>query len=140
MSRCVSYSIIQNISDSMYIVKYMSVDDQIAIVGNGNQGSLLDLNFWKVLTRPYPTDTQSWFHSQEINVLVDSPQLVEEWWKGINANQNTAQHGRVDVKDGVWRDETGRIVQSSGTKKAGLFGGLKGISGAINRVRGTGGF
>jgi len=103
-------------------VKFMSVDDQIVIVGNGNQ------------------DTQSWFHSQEINVLIDSPQLAREWYEGINANQNTRKYGLVSNKDGVWRDKEGKAVESSGIKNTGFLGGLKGISGAIARVRGTGGF
>ena len=100
----------------------MAVDDQIAILGNGNQ------------------DTQSWFHSQEINVLVDSPQLVHEWITGIDANQNTKKYGLVSNKDGIWRAPDGRVVESSGTKTTGFLGGLKGISVAIRRVRGTGGF
>ncbi|KAI5115003.1 hypothetical protein M0805_001512, partial [Coniferiporia weirii] len=105
-------------------VKFMSVDDSISILGNGNQ------------------DTQSWFHSQEVNVLVDSPALAAEWYAGINANQNTREHGIVDNTDGVWRarDGSGRVVESSGTKTTGPLGGLKGLSGAIKRVRGTGGF
>ena len=102
----------------------MAVDDTIAIQGNGNQ------------------DTQSWFHSQEVNVLVDSPALVAEWLQGINPNQNTVRFGLVSDEDGVWRarDGSGRVVESSGVKKTGLFGGLKGVSGAIKRLRGTGGF
>ena len=72
-------------------------------------------------------------------MLVDSPALCAEWWAGLNANQNTLRFGRVDA-DGVWRDSEGRAVQSSGTEKTGMFGGLKGISGAIARVRGKGGF
>jgi hypothetical protein len=101
----------------------MCVDDTIAIQGNGNQ------------------DTQSWFHSQEVNILVDSPDLVSQWLKGINANQNTMRFGRVD-QDGIWRapDGSGRVVESSGVKKGGVFGGLKGVGGAIRRLRGTGGF
>ncbi|KAI0050745.1 hypothetical protein FA95DRAFT_1535710 [Auriscalpium vulgare] len=106
-------------------VKFMCVDDQIAILGNGNQ------------------DTQSWFHSQEINVLVDSPALVAEWLHGINANQNTLQYGRVSDTDGVWREggrPDGEVVQASGVATAGMLGRLKGLTGAVARVRGTGGF
>jgi len=103
-------------------VKFMAVDDQIAILGNGNQ------------------DTQSWFHSQEINTLIDSPQLVSEWLKGINANQNTLLYGRVDKSDGIWRDEDGNEVKASGVGSGGPLGRLKGLSGAVKRVRGTGGF
>ena len=99
----------------------MSVDDEIAIFGNGNQ------------------DTQSWFHSQEINVLVDSPQLVREWIAGIDANQNTAAYGRVSDVDGVWRQD-GTVIQASGTKSASVIGNLKGLKSAVRRLRGTGGF
>jgi len=103
-------------------VKFLAVDDQVAIFGNGNQ------------------DTQSWFHSQEINVMVDSASLVSEWLKGINANQNTLLYGKVDDKDGVWRDEEGNELKASGLGGGGPLGRLKGLSGAIKRVRGTGGF
>ncbi|EJD06160.1 uncharacterized protein FOMMEDRAFT_104658 [Fomitiporia mediterranea MF3/22] len=105
-------------------VKFMSVDSQVVMLGNGNQ------------------DTQSWFHSQEINVLIDSAELAREWIIALNANQNTEKFGLVDAKDGVWRaaDGSGRVVESSGVKQSGPFGGLKGIAGAIRRVRGTGGF
>ncbi|KAL5511953.1 hypothetical protein ACEPAH_5172 [Sanghuangporus vaninii] len=105
-------------------VKFMAVDSQVTMVGNGNQ------------------DTQSWFHSQEINLLIDSEELTREWLKGIDANQNTRRYGRVDPKDGVWRapDGSGRVIESSGTKKKGPVGGLKGIAGAYRRARGNGGF
>jgi hypothetical protein len=44
-------------------------DEHVGIQGNGNQ------------------DVQSWFHSQEINVLVDSASVCAEWLDAINANQ-----------------------------------------------------
>ena len=102
----------------------MCIDDTVTILGNGNQ------------------DTQSWFHSQEVNALIDSPALASQWLRGINANQNTVKFGRVSNEDGVWHapDGSGRTVQSSGTKNVGLLGGLKGVGGAIRRLRGTGGF
>lgn len=100
----------------------MAIDDQVAIFGNGNQ------------------DTQSWFHSQEVNVMVDSKQLVAEWIKGTDANQNTSRYGQVDHKDGVWRDGDGNIVQATGVQSTGILGRMKGFGGAIARVRGTGGF
>jgi hypothetical protein len=78
------------------LVKYASFDDQVAIMGNGNQ------------------DTQSWFHSQEINIMVDSPQICKEWYEGINHNQNTFQHGLLDEKDGLYRDKQGQVIQSAG--------------------------
>ena len=102
----------------------MAVDDQVTMLGNGNQ------------------DTQSWFHSQETNLLIDSAQLTAEWLRGIDSNQNTRKFGLVDDADGIWRarDGSGRVVQSSGVKNVGPITGMKGVVGAVRRVRGTGGF
>lgn len=72
--------------------------------------------------------------------MVDSRELVAEWIKGINANQSTAKYGLVSDEDGVWRDENGEVVEASGVVTAGFLGRLKGLGGAIARVRGTGGF
>lgn len=65
-------------------VKFMSVDGHLAILGNGNQ------------------DTQSWFHSQEANILVDSSEIVTNWLSLLHSNQSTFEYGRVD-DDGIWR-------------------------------------
>ncbi|KAL1410654.1 hypothetical protein Q8F55_004673 [Vanrija albida] len=70
-------------------IKLMIVDGTIAITGNGN------------------VNHQSWFHSQELNILVDSEQLCTDWRAGIDSNQNTRVCGRVQP-DGVWRDAAGR--------------------------------
>lgn len=67
-------------------VKFMQVDDQVAIQGNGNQ------------------DTQSWYHSAEVNVLIDSAQIVGDWMQTLHRQQNTHLYGRVD-DDGIWRDK-----------------------------------
>lgn len=64
----------------------MQVDDQVAIQGNGNQ------------------DTQSWYHSAEVNVMIDSAQIVHDWMETLNRQQNTLLYGRVD-DDGIWRDK-----------------------------------
>ncbi|EPQ55823.1 hypothetical protein GLOTRDRAFT_138593 [Gloeophyllum trabeum ATCC 11539] len=72
-------------------VKFMVIDDEVGIQGNGNQ------------------DTQSWFHSEEVNVLVDSKQIVREWMEALEANQNTGRYGKVQ-RDGIWRDSLGRTV------------------------------
>ncbi|KAH6603530.1 hypothetical protein Trco_008305 [Trichoderma cornu-damae] len=69
-------------------VKLLIVDDSVGIQGSGNQ------------------DTQSWFHSQEINVMVDSSEICLKWREGIERNQNTKMFGRVS-EDGVWRDKDG---------------------------------
>lgn len=72
-------------------VKFMAIDDEVGIQGNGNQ------------------DTQSWFHSQEINVMIDSKQVVGEWMHALISNQNTQLYGKVGP-DGIWRDEAGHTV------------------------------
>lgn len=58
-------------------VKVMIVDEHIGIQGNGNQ------------------DTQSWYHSQEINVMFDSALICRAWIDGLRRNQNTAVYGQV---------------------------------------------
>ena len=73
-------------------VKLAIFDDCVGMAGNGNQ------------------DTQSWYHSQEVNVLLDSRQVCEDWLNGLHHNQNTSHYGRIDPKDGVWRDAKGQTV------------------------------
>ncbi|KAK4056738.1 hypothetical protein OIO90_002290 [Microbotryomycetes sp. JL221] len=81
-------------------VKFMSVDDQCAIVGNGNLLSLKSVR-----------DTQSFMHSQEANVLIDDPQVVKDWLDQLRTNQSSHKFGRVDT-DGIWRDqETGQQLE-----------------------------
>ncbi|PWN48535.1 hypothetical protein IE53DRAFT_381263 [Violaceomyces palustris] len=77
-------------------VKFASFDGQVAILGSGNQ------------------DTQSWFHSQEINVMVDSAQIVSEWMKALRRNQSTHIYGKVDQRDGIWRGRNGAEVADTG--------------------------
>ncbi|KAI9621365.1 hypothetical protein KEM48_007768 [Puccinia striiformis f. sp. tritici PST-130] len=72
-------------------VKFMAIDDSVGIQGNSNH------------------DTQSWFHSQETNVMIDSPKVVQEWVNRLISNQNTKLYGRVDA-DGIWRDAEGHTV------------------------------
>ncbi|KAK4126392.1 hypothetical protein N657DRAFT_670433 [Parathielavia appendiculata] len=61
-------------------VKLMIVDGAVAIQGNGNQ------------------DTQSWFHSQEVNVMIDSEELCAEWLAALRRNQNMEMFGRQLVR------------------------------------------
>lgn len=70
-------------------VKFMQVDGHVGIQGNGNQ------------------DTQSWYHSCEVNIMVDSELIVSDWMAAIYRQQNTELYGRVD-DDGIWRDKTTR--------------------------------
>ncbi|KAF9876581.1 hypothetical protein CkaCkLH20_05989 [Colletotrichum karsti] len=63
-------------------VKLMIVDESIAIVGSGNQ------------------DTQSWFHSQEVNIMLESRDVCRAWIDGLRRNQNTHlyDHNRLVTK------------------------------------------
>jgi hypothetical protein len=61
-------------------------------------------------------DTQSWFHSQEVNIMVDSPFLVKEWMENFALNQNTGEYGRVD--------EDGKLLSGHPVPKKEGIGGL----------------
>jgi hypothetical protein len=104
----------------------MVVDGHIGIQGNGNQ------------------DTQSYFHSQEINIMLDSELVCKAWMDGIMRNQNTHIYGKVlkeGPEAGCWVDpETGKQAEGAIGVDAGKFAWAKGIVGAVQRVRGAGGF
>lgn len=101
-------------------IKFMAIDDEVGIAGNGNQ------------------DTQSWFHSQEVNVMVDSPQVVREWMDALHKNQNTELYGRVD-QDGIWRYEDGRPLEHLNMLRGtGPFGRIKGLFDTFTRATGSG--
>jgi phosphatidylserine/phosphatidylglycerophosphate/cardiolipin synthase-like enzyme len=102
-------------------IKLLIVDESVAIQGSGNQ------------------DTQSWFQSQEVNVMVDSPLVCEAWREAIERNQNTRQYGKAR-KDGCWYDEQGVLAEGSLGSEVGKFAWAKGIKGAVGRVTGHGGF
>ncbi|KAL4808296.1 hypothetical protein BDV18DRAFT_98068 [Aspergillus unguis] len=104
-------------------IKLMIVDEAVAIQGNGN------------------LDTQSYYHSQEVNLLLDSPQICKSWLDAINRNQNTAKYGLVSPDDGCWHDpQTGEMAEGSLGLDPGRFSWAKGAVGVVQRVRGTGGF
>lgn len=107
-------------------IKLMIVDDHIAIQGSGNQ------------------DTQTWYHSQEVNVMIDSPLVCRKWLEGIRQNQNTHLYGEVEregTNAGCWVDPTtGKQADGAIGVSAGRFSWATGIKGAIARVQGTGGF
>ncbi|OAX81244.1 hypothetical protein ACJ72_04416 [Emergomyces africanus] len=104
-------------------IKLMIIDEHIAIQGSGN------------------LDTQSIFHSQETNVLLDSAEVCQTWLRGINKNQNTATYGAVSSQDGCWHDPmTGDMVEGAIGVNPGRFSWIKGFVGAIKRVKGVGGF
>eukprot|EP01111_Echinosteliopsis_oligospora_P016142 TRINITY_DN6593_c0_g1_i1.p1 TRINITY_DN6593_c0_g1~~TRINITY_DN6593_c0_g1_i1.p1 ORF type:complete len:511 (+),score=110.86 TRINITY_DN6593_c0_g1_i1:62-1594(+) len=59
-------------------IKFLSADGQIAMMGSGNM------------------DTQTWFHSQEVNVVIDSALLVKEWTDLFEAFQKTTTSGLIN--------------------------------------------
>ncbi len=103
-------------------IKLMIVDECVGIVGSGNQ------------------DTQSWFHSQEVNLMLDSPQICRAWIDALRRNQNTGIYGAVDRKDGIWRDEEGKGIDGAMGVNAGRFSWVTGAVGAVKRLQGVGGF
>lgn len=121
-----NYPIHKTFSKRSCHIKLMIVDEHIAIQGSGNQ------------------DTQSWYHSQEVNIMLDSSFVCQKWMEGIRQNQNTHLYGQVE-KDGAdagcWKDPaTGKQSEGAIGVNAGRFSWAKGFEGAIARVRGTGGF
>lgn len=107
---------------SIAVTLKVVIDSSVIIQGNGNQ------------------DTQSWFHSQEVNVMIDSAMLSEKIREQIDSNQNTLYYGLVDPRDGVWRDKVGNTLPGQRPPPSGPFKSLVGVKGAIQRVRGEGGF
>ncbi|KAJ3818930.1 IQ calmodulin-binding motif protein [Lentinula raphanica] len=104
-------------------IKILIVDSRIAMQGNGNQ------------------DTQTYFHSQEINVMLESEEVCKRWMEGLRRNQNTEKFGLVSSVDGCWHDPTtGELPEGSIGIDPGRFSWAKGVVGAVQRVRGAGGF
>ncbi|KAF2638859.1 phospholipase D/nuclease [Massarina eburnea CBS 473.64] len=103
-------------------IKLMIVDGHLGIQGNGNQ------------------DTQSWYHSMEVNIMIDSKQICGDWVNVLLSNQNTHIYGIASQEDGMWRDESGKEAEGAIGKDPGRFSWAKGVVGAVQRVRGAGGF
>ncbi|OAQ99609.1 hypothetical protein LLEC1_04887 [Akanthomyces lecanii] len=102
-------------------IKLLIVDGSVGIQGSGNQ------------------DTQSWFHSQEVNVMVDSAEVCGKWRAAIDRNQNTGRFGRV-ADDGVWRDADGRPGAGYMGDPGPVRGLFKGVAGMFMKMEGLGGF
>ncbi|KAL7822304.1 hypothetical protein V8C26DRAFT_390667 [Trichoderma gracile] len=96
-------------------VKLLIADGCVGVQGSGNQ------------------DTQSWFHSQEINVMVDSAEICAKWREGIERNQNTKLFGRV-AADGVWRDEKGEPGEGYMGDPGSVEGLIKGVWGMYKKM------
>ncbi|KAM0228267.1 hypothetical protein ACHAP5_011986 [Fusarium lateritium] len=102
-------------------IKLLIVDESVGIQGSGNQ------------------DTQSWFHSQEINIMVDSKEICCKWREGIDRNQNTRKFGKV-AQDGIWRDSVGNPGKGYMGNPGTVMGLVKGVFGMVMKMKGPGGF
>ncbi|UNI19304.1 hypothetical protein JDV02_005496 [Purpureocillium takamizusanense] len=103
-------------------VKLLIADGAVGVQGSGNQ------------------DTQSWFHSLEVNLMVDSAEVCARWREGIERNQNTARFGRA-AADGVWRDpETGEPAEGYQGDPGRVSGLVRGVAGMALKAKGMGGF
>jgi hypothetical protein len=72
--------------------------------------------------------------------MIDSESVCAAWLDGIRRNQNTHLYGMASQEDGIWRDADGKEAEGAMGKDAGHFAWAKGMLGAVNRVRGLGGF
>lgn len=102
-------------------IKLLIADGHIGIQGSGNQ------------------DTQSWCHSQEVNVMIDSAEVCAKWREGIDRNQNTAKFG-VSAQDGIWRDENGNPGEGYMGNPGKAMGLVKGVKGMLKKMSDKGGF
>jgi phosphatidylserine/phosphatidylglycerophosphate/cardiolipin synthase-like enzyme len=102
-------------------IKLLIADDHVGIQGSGNQ------------------DTQSWYHSQEINIMLESEEVCRKWREGIERNQNTARFG-VAAEDGIWRDGEGNPGKGYMGNPGKVEGLVKGVSGMVKKMKDKGGF
>ncbi|KAJ6445430.1 phospholipase D Active site motif protein [Purpureocillium lavendulum] len=102
-------------------VKLLIADGAVAVQGSGNQ------------------DTQSWFHSLEVNIMVDGADVCARWREGLERNQNTARFGRV-AADGIWRDASGNPADGYQGDPGRVSGLVRGVTGMALKAKGMGGF
>ena len=101
-------------------IKLLIADDCVGMQGSGNQ------------------DTQSWYHSQEINLLVDSKEVCRKWREGIERNQSTARFGIAGKKDGIWRDAQGKEAPGATGNPSMVMGWVKGAMGMVKKAKDSG--
>jgi phosphatidylserine/phosphatidylglycerophosphate/cardiolipin synthase-like enzyme len=103
-------------------VKLLIADGHLGIQGSGNQ------------------DTQSWYHSQEINIMIDSEATCRKWREGIERNQNTGIYGRGCPDDGLWRDNQGDEAEGATKRSPAPISWVKGAVGMAEKLESKGGF
>ena len=117
-------------------IKLLIVDESVAVQGSGN----MDTQSVRCVLRAEMLNhllmlSSQWFHSQEINVMIDSPTICAAWREGIERNQSTAQYGR-SRDDGCFYDKDGKLAAGSYGTDAGPFGWAKGFVGILNKAQG----
>ena len=115
-----AYPIHHNFRARSCHIKLLIADDHVGIQGSGNQ------------------DTQSWYHSQEINILIDSAEVCAKWREAIERNQNTAKFGMAS-EDGVWRDKDGKEAEGSMGRPSAPVSWVKGVVGMAKKAQEKGG-
>ena len=103
-------------------VKLLIADGRVGIQGSGNQ------------------DTQSWYHSQEVNIMIDSEAICQKWREGIERNQNTFRYGKGSQEDGIWRDEEGNEVEGATKTGSRPVNWVRGAMGMAKKLQKKGGF
>lgn len=103
-------------------VKLLIADEHVGVQGSGNQ------------------DTQSWYHSQEINIMIESAATCRKWRDGIERNQNTRRFGMGSQEDGAWRDESGHEGKGATKVSAPPISWVKGAMGMAKKMQEKGGF
>ncbi|OKL60936.1 hypothetical protein UA08_03715 [Talaromyces atroroseus] len=111
--------------------------------------SRLRIHNYVAKDRKTPIHNKFKYRSSHVKVMIvdetiaiqDSPLICKIWRDAIERNQNTHKFGHVSSEDGCWHDpETGQIADGTIGPDPGRFSWAKGIVGAVQRVRGAGGF
>ncbi|KAL2823875.1 hypothetical protein BDW59DRAFT_180433 [Aspergillus cavernicola] len=122
-------------------IKLMIIDEKVVPKVHGTPTPKPQLNHKLTKTGNGNLDTQPYYHSQEVNLLLDSPLICRAWLDVVNRNQNTAKYGLVSPNDGCWHAPvTGEIPEGSLGIDPGKLSWAKGAVGVVHRVRGTGEF
>lgn len=89
--------------------------------------------------------------------MIDSHDVCRDWLEQLRRNQSTYRnaiaykqiidymadthlYGLASQEDGTWRDKDGKEVEGAVGKDPGKLSWIKGIVGAVQRVRGAGEF
>lgn len=80
-----------------------------------------------------------WVEEESESVLLSLVWFLYRLFRLMNF-LDTHLYGAASQDDGVWRDENGNEAEGAMGKDPGRFSWAKGVVGAVQRVRGLGGF